>query len=429
MRGRNVARGPLRLFVFPLLLLLQTSHAVILRVGAESSHSTLASALVATEPGDTILVMAGTHRESGLVIDKTIAIRGEPGAVLDAEGSGTILDIRADDVAVSGLTFRNVGMNHLRENGAIWVSGARGVRISGNRFERVFFGVYGLQTTRTIIRDNVFEGLRDGELANGNGIHFWKSDSVTLAGNLIRGHRDGIYLEFTGNSTVTGNTCEGNARYGLHFMFASGNRYIGNAFRMNGAGVAVMYSERVDMRDNVFENNRGAASYGLLLKSLHDSRIENNRFVANTVAVLQEGSSGLIFSGNSFLHNGWALRIFADCDHNRFHGNRFEGNTFDVAYNASPGNTNLFRGNLWERYAGWDLDRDGIGDVPHRPVELFPVLMQNHPQAVSLLRSHFVTLLNMLERLFPTLSPASLEDTEPLMPARTTSVGSHGGRT
>src|SRR5690606_20118678 len=142
----NVARGPLRLFVFPLLLLLQTSHAVILRVGAESSHSTLASALVATETGDTILVMAGTHRESGLVIDKTIAIRGEPGAVLDAEGGGTILDIRADDVAVSGLTFRNVGMNHLRENGAIWVSGARGVRIADNRFEKVFFGVYGLQT-------------------------------------------------------------------------------------------------------------------------------------------------------------------------------------------------------------------------------------------------------------------------------------------
>jgi nitrous oxidase accessory protein len=87
-----------------------------------------------------------------------------------------------------------------------------------------------------------------------------------------------------------------------------------------------------------------------------------------------------------------------------------------VAYNASAGNTNSFRRNAWDRYQGWDLDRDGIGDVAHRPVELFPALMQEHPQAMALLRSHFVSLLNVVERMFPTLSPASLEDAEPLMP-------------
>jgi nitrous oxidase accessory protein len=283
--------------------------------------------------------------------------------------------------------------------------------------------VYGAQSRHATVRDNVFEGSHARELSNGNGVHFWKSDSVTVTGNVIRGHRDGIYLEFTGGSTVTGNTCEGNVRYGLHFMYSHGNAYRANTFRNNGAGVAVMYSHNVDMRDNLFEKNWGPASYGLLLKSLHDSRIENNRFVRNTVAVFQEGSSGLTVSGNAFQANGWALRIVADCDNNAFTKNRFEGNTFDVAYNASPGNTNVFRRNLWDRYAGWDLDRDGTGDVPHRPVELFPAIMHNHPQTMALLRSHFVTLLNLIERLFPTLSPATLEDTEPLMPAKNPEQG------
>ncbi|MCD6023644.1 MAG: hypothetical protein K0Q91_560 [Fibrobacteria bacterium] len=404
------------LLPFAAAFLAQASGAESLHVGAGQAYRTVAAALAAAEPGDTLLVTAGLYHESGLVASRQVTLLGEPGAVLDARGGQTILDIRADGVAVIGLTFRNVGVNHLRESGAIWISRVRGVHIEKNRFERAFFGVYGLQAVGAVIRGNRFEGLRSGELSNGNGLHFWKSDSLTITDNHVQGHRDGIYLEFTGNTFVSGNVCEGNARYGLHFMYSNGNSYQRNVFRENGAGVAVMYSDRVDMRDNRFERNWGPASYGLLLKSLRDSRIERNTFSHNTVAVFQEGSSDLVVSGNDFRRNGWALRILADCDRNLFENNRFESNTFDVAYNPSMGNSNIFRRNTWDRYAGWDLDRDGTGDVPHRPVELFPALMLRHPQAASLLRSHFVTLLNALERLFPTLSPASLEDAEPRMP-------------
>src|SRR5690606_8773688 len=329
----------------------------------------------------------------------------------------TILDIRADGVEVSGLEFRNVGVSYMKEHGAVWVTGAADALIKGNRFVRNFFGIYGSEARRMTVSDNAVTGLFGGESSNGNGIHLWKSDSATLLRNTIKGHRDGIYLEFTGNSVADGNHCEGNVRYGLHFMYAHGNSYDGNLFRSNGSGVAVMYSRGVSMRGNRFEANWGAASYGLLLKSISNSRIEGNFFERNTVAVFQEASSGVSLSENLFRGNGWALRIVADCDRNEFLGNRFEGNSFDVAYNASPGNTNVFRRNAWDRYQGWDLDKDGIGDVAHRPVEFFPTLMQNHPQAMALLRSHFVSLLNVLERMFPTLSPASLEDTEPIMPS------------
>lgn len=409
----------MRSLILPLVLLTQLSEsAVLLRIGQKEPYRTVAAGLQAAQYGDTLLVTTGVYFEAGLVVDKPLIIRGENGAILDASGGGTILNILADGVAVSGLTLRNVGVNHLKEHGAIWISGVRGVLVENNRFERVFFGVYGLQAVAAVIRGNQFEGIRKGELSNGNGLHFWKSDSIIVVNNSIRGHRDGIYLEFTGNTRVTGNMCEGNARYGLHFMYANDNTYRNNTFRNNGAGVAVMYSDRVNMRNNRFERNWGPASYGLLLKSLRDSRIESNVFDYNTVAIFQEGTSDLVFTGNHFRNNGWALRILANCDRNLFTNNRFGENTFDVTYNASQGNSNIFRRNLWDQYAGWDLDRDGIGDVPHRPVELFPVLMQNHPQAMSLLRSHFVTLLNMLEHIFPTLAPASLEDREPLMPAR-----------
>jgi nitrous oxidase accessory protein len=388
-----------------------------LRAGKGSAFPTLASALHAADSGDTIVLGPGVYAENGLMIGKPVTLRGEGYPVLDARGGGTILDIRSDRVRVSGLVFRDVGFSSLKEHGAIWITGVSDAVVEDCRFERCFFGVYGAQARRLAVRRNRIEGVFGKEATTGNGIHLWKCDSVTADGNEVRGHRDGMYFEFTANSSAAGNLCERNVRYGLHFMYAHGNRYDGNVFRSNGSGVAVMYSRGVHMRNNRFEANWGAASYGVLLKSIKDSRIEGNVFDRNTVAVFQEGSSGLAFEGNRFRSNGWALRIVADCDRNAYAANRFEGNTFDVAYNASAGNSNIFRRNAWDRYQGWDLDHDGLGDVAHRPVELFPTLMQDHPQAMALLRSHFVTLLNAVERMFPTLSPATLEDTEPLMPA------------
>lgn len=389
----------------------------VLRAGNGQAFRTLASALAAADSGDVIFLVTGNYHENGLVIRKPVAIRGEDYPILDANGGGTILDIQADGVTISGLVFRNVGFSSLRENGAVWITGVADAVVENSRFEHCFFGVYGARARRLTVRRNRIEGDYGKEATTGNGIHLWKCDSVTVVGNEVRGHRDGLYFEFTSNSSASRNFCEGNVRYGLHFMYANGNRYDGNVFRSNGSGVAVMYSRDVHMRGNRFEANWGAASYGVLLKSIKDSRIEENVFDRNTVAVFLEGSSGIAFDQNLFKSNGWAMRIVADSDRNAYSGNRFDGNTFDVAYNASAGNTNVFRRNRWDRYQGWDLDRDGIGDIAHRPVELFPTLMQDHPQAMALLRSHFVTLLNVVERMFPTLSPASLEDTEPLMPA------------
>jgi nitrous oxidase accessory protein len=388
-----------------------------LQVGPDAAYRRLADAVQASRKGDLIRVGPGRYAEKGIVIRHALTLEGLGSPVLDAQGGGTILDIRADGVEVRGFAFRDVGVDYLKEHGAIWITDAADARILDNRFEKVFFGVYGAHARRATVRGNSFEGLWGKETANGNGLHFWKSDSIRIEGNSIRGHRDGIYLEFTGNSQVIGNTCEGNVRYGLHFMYANGNSYVGNVFRSNGSGVAVMYSRDVDMRGNRFERNWGAASYGVLLKSITGSRIEDNVFEKNTVAIFLEASSRIRLTGNSFRRNGWALRIVSDCDANTFAGNSFSGNTFDVAYNASPASTNVFEGNTWDHYQGWDLDRDGIGDIPHRPVELFPTVMQDHPQAMVLLRSHFVTLLNVIERMFPTLSPPGLQDMRPVAAA------------
>jgi nitrous oxidase accessory protein len=103
-----------------------------------------------------------------------------------------------------------------------------------------------------------------------------------------------------------------------------------------------------------------------------------------------------------------------DAVDNRFVGNVFIGNSFDVGTNSTR-TLSSFNRNYWDHYGGYDLDRDGTGDVPYAPVRLFALVLQRHPPALILLRSLFVDLLDLAERVMPVLTPAALVDSQPLM--------------
>ena len=175
-----------------------------------------------------------------------------------------------------------------------------------------------------------------------------------------------------------------------------------------------MYTRGVAMERNLFHANRGPTAYGLLLKDISESRLDGNRFSENTVGVLIEGGGHLAISGNRFVRNGWAVKLMANSPGNRFEGNLFEGNSFDLATN-SRSTDGVVSGNWWDRYQGYDLDRDGRGDVAFRPVRLFSLLVANDPPSVILMRSAFVDLLDAAERALPVLTPETLVDRAPLM--------------
>lgn len=358
-----------------------------------------------------IVVPAGIYREPTIVITRPVSLVAEAGAILDGEGSRTVLLVQADDVTVTGFTIRNTGASQVEERAGIKVSGARRCLILRNQFHNTAFGVYLEKTSDCVVRENVLHGSGATQSQNGNGIHAWSSQHVTVLDNDIAGHRDGIYFEFVNHGHVSNNRSLRNTRYGLHFMFSNESEYQGNTYRENGNGVAVMYSSKVGMRRNTFDRNLGGAAYGLLLKDINESTIADNAFTTNTVGIHLEGASRNSITGNSFSQNGLALRVLANAQDNVLEQNDFVGNAFDVATN-SRSSYSTFRGNFWDRYKGYDLDRDGIGDVPHAPVTLFGLVVEQTPSALVLLRSPFVGLLDVAERAFPSLTPA-LRDESP----------------
>ncbi len=288
------------------------------------------------------------------------------------------------------------------------------VTLSNNILEDNFFGIYIQYGKNCIVKNNRIRAYGTEEQQIGNGIHCWKSDSLQIIGNTISGHRDGIYFEFVSNSVIWRNCAHHNIRYGLHFMFSNDDAYITNIFRHNGAGVAVMFSKNVKMFDNLFEENWGDAAYGLLLKEINDSYIFGNRFVSNTSGIYMDGTNRVKVEKNVFENNGWGMKIQASCNENEVVANNFLGNTFDISTNGSLV-LNTFNGNYWDKYEGYDLDKNNIGDVPFHPLSIFSVIVENNPPAMLLFRSFIVTLLDKSEKLIPTLTPDNFIDKTPLM--------------
>jgi len=375
---------------------------------------TVAEALAAAAPGDTIEVRAGHYREGPLVLDRPLAIVGIDQPTIEGAGDYTIVTVTSNDVSLVGLVIRHVLPSGVEDRAAIKLESVARVRVVGNRVEDAYFGIHGADVRDVEIRDNVVRGPGRSNQESGNAIHLWSSERVRVTGNEVTGHRDGLYLEFVRASRLAGNRSHDNRRYGMHFMFSDSTVYQGNRFERNGVGVAVMYSKRVTMRDNVFASNIGQAAYGLLLKDINDSRIVDNEFTGNTVGLYLEGSNRQEVRGNRFTGNGWAVRVLANSDHNEFSANSFVGNAFDVATNSRSA-TSRFGGNFWDQYRGYDLDGDGRGDVPFRPVRLFSLVVERNEPALILLRSLFVELLDQAERVLPILTPDALTDHAPLM--------------
>lgn len=391
-----------------------TASAKVVRVCPSCTISSIQQAIDAAAPGDEIQIESGQYPESKILVDKPLTLRGIGFPVIDGGGKDEIMTITADSVTVEGIEFRNAGMSHIKDLAAIRVERKDYFIIRNNRIVNTFFGIYIENGKHGLIEDNFILGQAENEMSSGNAIHCWYAEDLTIRYNIIRKHRDGIYLEFVNQSLIHDNLSEENIRYGLHFMFSNNDRYECNTFRANGAGVAVMFSKKIQMLENVFENNWGRASYGLLLKEIYDAEIRNNLFLQNTIGILLEGSTRLTYAHNDFKRNGWAIQMSGGCLDNHFRRNNFMGNTLDLVVNSRV-NNNTFDGNYWSEYHGYDLEKDGIGDVPHRPVKLFSYILEKAPESIVLLRSFFVDLLNFSEKVSPAFTPENVLDNQPLM--------------
>lgn len=404
-------------FSFLLLLFIcinKVAFSSTINVGSQKSIKTIKHALQLAKQGDTIIVSKGIYKEGNIIIDKKIYLQGIGTPILDGQKKNEIISIKANGVIVNGFKLIHSGISAIEDYAGIKLYDCSNVVISNNILLDTYFGIYVQFGNNCKIINNQLEAFLMEEQQSGNGIHCWKSENITIYGNKIKGHRDGIYLEFVTNSTITNNKSFKNIRYGLHFMSSNNNRYLSNYFINNGAGVAVMYSSQVQMVNNYFNENWGDAAYGLLLKDIRDSDIKGNIFDKNTSGIYMEAVTRVKVEHNLFTNNGWAMKIQANCMDVNITKNNFTSNSFDVGTNGNLV-LNTFNNNYWDKYEGYDINKDKIGDIPYRPVSMYSMIVEQNPPAMMLFRSFITTLLEKTEKLIPSITPENLVDHLPLM--------------
>lgn len=400
-----------------ILILISACHysfAANIHVGAKEKCKSIQGAINQSQIGDTIFVNQGVYKEKNITVNKSLVLIGEHFPVLDGEHKYEIISVKANNVTIKGFKLIHSGISSIIDIAGVKVYEAFGVSLIDNIFEDTFFGIFLQKSVNCSVENNKLIANANTEQQSGNGIHCWQCDSLKIIGNSVQGHRDGIYFEFVTNSIIWRNTSKNNLRYGLHFMFSQNDAYISNIFQNNSAGVSVMFSHGVKMFNNIFEDNWGDGCYGIFLKEITDSYILGNKFSRNTTGISMEGANRVLVEKNEFIKNGWALRIQASCMDDTLKQNNFLGNSFDIATNGTLV-LSSFDGNYWDKYEGYDINKDKIGDVPYHPVSMFSMIVAENPTAMILFRSVMSSLFDKIEKIIPGITPENLVDHDPHM--------------
>ena len=404
--------------------------AAVRRVPPGSAVPAIASA----SDGDTLLLAAGVHR-GPITIARRVALIGEPGAVVDGGGRGSVITVAAGGVRIERLSIRASGDKAEDLDSGVRLTSAPGARLAHLRLENVRYGIAAERCDDLDVEECTLTGrvvpsidaAPEMDVAAGNGIHVWYSRGARVRRTEIRRFMDGIYLSFADSIRIEGCGSSGNGRYGLHTMYCQDNRIAENRFTGNIAGCAIMFSNHLELARNDFMHNRGPRTYGILLRDCSDGFFHENRLVDNTIAVFMDGSNRNHIHGNLVQDDGWGVILFSSCDGNEFAGNDFVNIDYPVALDMRR-TDNRFddgaRGNYWSASAPYDLNADGIGDVPYGPVSAFAFLSKQYPDLAIFGESPAAGALSLAERTIPALRPSEALDHYPLVHPAGAGVGS-----
>lgn len=389
--------------------------ARVIRVGEDAPD--LAAALTACQDGDEVVLPEGRW-EGGVRIERSITLRGEPGAVVDGGGRGTVLEVQAPLVVIRDLEVRGSGngMENPRTNvdSCIWSSPtADGLEVRDSRFPDCLFGIYVQQSDGAQIVGNDVRGrpsLR--EVDRGNGIHLFDANRVLVQRNVIEGTRDGLYISSTDDSQIVGNRVR-HVRYAVHYMWSHRNRLEDNEATDSLAGFALMQSHELTVRGNRMARNRRA---GLLARDGQRCLYDRNDIAGNGTGVFVYNSVRERFTENLVAHNDIGMRIWgALAVDDVFERNSFVGNAQQIFYfgNRDMGWGTGAAGNHFSDYLGWDQDDDGVGERSYRVDSFTASLVHRFPAVVLLMRSPALELLAHLQDGLPVLRVATVTDHAP----------------
>lgn len=370
------------------------------------------------ETGSTLVLEPGLYKGPA-VIDKSMTLEGQGKVIIDAGGKGTVLLVDSDGVTISGLHLRGSGTSHNDLDSGIQVRGKYNV-IKDNVITDTLFGIDLQESNNNIVRRNKISSKDLNLGMRGDAIRLWYSYDNRILDNEVTNSRD-VVVWYSRDNTIARNTGSG-GRYSLHFMYSQYNLVEDNVYFDNSVGIFVMYSDGIVLRNNHIRNATGATGVGIGFKETSELIIENNQVLYCASGLYIDTSpwqpdTTNVFNNNLIAYNGIGANFLSDWTGNEFRENQFKGNLTQVSVSGSGSAArNLWEGNYWDDYEGFDLNNDNVGDTPHELHSYADRLWMDVPPAQFFKSSPLLETLDFLERLAPFHPPKLLlRDPAPIM--------------
>lgn len=411
-----------------MLRLLRFGVLLVCACAASAAQADIQQRLDALAPGATIELPPRQLGSLTITVPE-VTVRCAADTVIDGNGEGRTVAIRAPDVTFVGCHVRNWGADLNELDAGIYVAReANNARIIDNDLEGPSFGIWLDATPDVEVRDNRIRGnagIRSQD--RGNGIHLFNTTGALIESNRITQTRDAIYIETANNNRIRNNVMT-DLRYGIHYMYSHDNLIEGNLTRGTRTGYALMQSKRLRVINNRSSNDE---NYGILMNYITDSELRGNVVTGvtqgQTSGVNVSGAEGKAlfiynslyntFTGNVFRDSNVGIHLTAGSEDNQVFGNAFINNQRQVKYVSTRTQewSRAGEGNYWSDYLGWDRDQDGIGDVPYEPNDNVDRLLWTYPEARILMFSPAVDILRWVQSAFPVVKVAGVTDQHPLM--------------
>jgi len=287
-----------------------------------SQHTTIASAIAAALPGDTILVSSGTYNEN-LLVEKNIEIKSVSGyasTIIDGQAKGSVVvfwNAKFDGVRVpkiSGFTITN-GKSIEGQGGGVTVAASDATvennRIYNNHANVDGGGILVSLGSNGVIRNNIIDS--NGATRFGGGMFIVGNSNPPVYNNQIS------------NNIVTGPLyTNGGASGGAMFIDDNSspqivkNTITSNHADFSGGGITLRANCSAIIEDNTITSNQSSIGGGIHVETEGGSpKIKNNTISGNQAVVLAS-FPGTGYGGGIAVYNASRPTIAGNSINNNF---------------------------------------------------------------------------------------------------------------